>query len=67
MTARDELFSYICPHRGISELEANDLIDAFAHELADKIRTHSDPTGCMDCREETCDYFADLIEPESYK
>lgn len=41
----------------------HDLMNLHAHDLAEKIRAHEDSTGCMDCPEETCYYFADLIDP----
>lgn len=68
MNAREELFGRICAHTGLSDLEANDLIDAYAHELAERIRalgvTPSGHPSYDEGRDAGRDLAADLIDPE---
>ena len=46
MSARDELFSLACQDMPVTGPEVNEAIDAYAHELAEKIReTAGDPPG----------------------
>lgn len=60
MSARDELFRRVCG-AFVDEARANALIDAFAHELAEKIRAvNPQPDGWIDV---AFDYAANLIDP----
>jgi hypothetical protein len=65
MSARDALFDDIWDMR--SATEKNALLDAFAHELAEKIRTTVPPTAITPGGPYTngVTWAADLIDPET--
>lgn len=61
MSARDDLFINMGEY--LTTDEASQLIDAFAHELAEQIRTSKELRDLTDDHMSDCYAAADLIDP----
>ena len=66
MSARDELVHYIGEHGGVQPHIVDHLLDAYAHELAEKIRNSQiEESGSgVRCCGTMLSMAADVIEPE---
>jgi hypothetical protein len=64
MSARDELIHYIGEHGGVQPHIVDHLLDAYAHELAEKIRNSERLRDYTDDHMSDCNEAADLIDPE---
>lgn len=66
-SARDRLFFLACDDMPVTSDEVNEAIDAFAHELAQKIRNTPSPDVLDDYGglvDHGADWAADLIDPK---
>lgn len=63
MNARDDIINQFA-HNDRTNRELNDLLDAYAHELAEEIRNSERLIEYTDDHMSDCNAAADLIDPE---
>lgn len=63
-SARDRLFFVASDDMPVTSNEVNEAIDAYAHELAEKIRHSKKLRDWTDDHMSDCNMAADLIDPE---